>query len=174
MTLNGYTLLGDSQLQRFARFCSLDDSFCFPGCVISELKIHLKNSSTPKKAILLIGSNDLLKDTAIPDLKRDYISLVRYLLRNCDKVVLTLCPVIPRKVYERRHWQALNYLNSLVFSFKGHHKVSIVDLKTHSSKALLKPHFFEKYFYNGRVDQLHLNKTAFYNLYQLLQTACIE
>lgn len=173
MGLNGYLLLGDSQLQRFARFYSLNDQFCFSGCPISDLKKKLKSSVVPKKVVLLIGSNDLKRRPSLTNLTKDYNSLVKFLLRNCDSLVLIACPVIPRKVDDAGHWKALNHLNDLVYSFKNNPKIVIVNLETHSRNQLVKPHFFEDFFYNGKVDRLHLNRNAFQHLYSLLEAVCV-
>ena len=162
MALNDFTLVGDSQLRRFAKFCGVDDRLCFSGCTISELKIRLKGCGTlPQKVILLIGTNALMKSATKENLKKDYISLVKYLLRNCDKIILIVCPIIPRKRNELSHWNAVNYLNSLIYFFHNNAKISIIDLKTDQSNMLLKPHFFEKRFYDGRTDLIHLNRNAF-------------
>lgn len=122
----------------------------------------------------MIGSNDLKKNPCLQDLTRDYNSLVKFLLRSCDKLVLIVCPVILRKIYDPHHWRALNHLNDLVHSFKCNPKVVIVNLETHSSKMVLKPHFFEEFFYSGKVDKLHLNRTAFQHLHSLLESVCVS
>lgn len=126
----------------------------------------------PSRLVLLVGSNDLLKNSSRDNIKRDYLSLVRFCLRNCEKLVLIVCPAIPRKQKDPAHWDALNFLNGLVYSFKGHPKIKIVDLKTHEKNRITKVGFYEKRFPDGRPDYLHLNRVAFVALRDILETEC--
>lgn len=171
--MSDYVLIGDSQLRRFARYCSLPHDYCYSGCTISKLKSHLKSvPSLPKKVIVMIGSNDLNQNSPVQNLKRDYLSLVKYILRQCDHVILLVCPVILRKRSESSHWTALNYLTSLTYSFQSNSKVDVLNLNIQSSTCVLKPHYFEQYYSHGKIDELHLNSIAFDCLRSALQSVC--
>jgi len=166
----GFQLVGDSQLNRFGNFLGCDTSLCFSGITISELRRELKRrSSVPTHIILLIGTNDLMRDPSEVTLKRDYLALVKFLLRNCERLILVSTPVILRRADDESHFKYLNFLNGLVGSFATDRKVSIVDLKTYSGRSILRPDYFERHFPSGRVDKLHLNGIAFRDLLKGLE-----
>jgi len=98
---------------------------------------------SPPKSDTLIGINDLMKSATKEILmKKDYLSLVKYLLRNYDKINLIVCPIIPRKWNEQSRWNAVIYFNSLKYSIHNNAKIIIIDLRTDQSNMLVKPHFF--------------------------------
>jgi len=162
--------VGDSQLNRFARYCKVDSSVCFPGNSISELRSKLKHlGGLPQNIILLIGSNDLKRDVDEHCLKRDYRALVKFIIRNCKRVILVATPVIPKRAWDPNHFVKLQVLNDMLYSFQSDSRVSVVDLRTYSEGEITKPEFFERYYYDGRRDMLHLNALAFDFLLELLQ-----
>jgi len=104
--LGKYVLVGDSQLNRFARYCKLDNSLCFPGHCINELHGRLKQlSAIPSHIILLIGSNDLKRDASKSDLRGDYRALVKYVLRQVERVILLAVPIILRLAHDPSNFE---------------------------------------------------------------------
>ena len=155
-----FTCVGDSQLLRFCNYLSIDSAFCVSGQTIGEIRLRLKQcSSLPTKVIALVGTNDLRrKSVTWPALRKDYLALIRHLLRRTERLVLVVTPVIPYLANSSEHLDLVERLQHLAYSLRP--RLSLVDLRTVSTGSVWAD-LFERRYPSGRPDNLHLNRRAF-------------
>ncbi|KAG8279631.1 hypothetical protein J6590_100614 [Homalodisca vitripennis] len=113
----GYQMIGDSQLRRFGeKIMNLRGEYrekggkrinlCIGGQTIEQLTRELKHANNlEKQLIVMIGTNDLLRDKEVKNICNDYDKLVEVLLEKADKIILVTIPPIP-KLGENDRWQS--------------------------------------------------------------------
>jgi len=184
--LQNFVLLGDSQAGRFAnlfykRLREISREHCYSGFSINELKAKLKEAGyfggpyLSYRYLLFIGTNDLLRFRSLVELKRDYVSLVKYLLRQSGwngRVILVAIPPIPRLANKPEFWIRFHFLNRIIHSFASHPKVSVIEVKTYDGNSITRPELFERFYHDGRRDLIHINRDFCRELFVAFNRAC--
>ncbi|KAF5302369.1 hypothetical protein FQA39_LY10408 [Lamprigera yunnana] len=204
-TYKDFQLIGDSQLLRFSeqilsykkyiRRRNLDVGsrrlgYCVSGQVIADLKERMLKMEygISKKVLLLIGTNDFLRNTPLHSMCDTYNSIVELLKNECSHIILLTIPPIPLLANYTKYWIQLKQFNDFVSSFaKGAYTVfnffflkskfleptiSVIDLASVyiSYNNTVSLQYFEKTYCNSmnKRDLIHLNKMGFLLLKSIL------
>ncbi|KAF5300372.1 hypothetical protein FQR65_LT00993 [Abscondita terminalis] len=139
----GFQLIGDDSFLRFAEellsyksFIPLFTtgstrriSYCRNGQTIEEMEIYIGKNLYPigQRIILLVGSNDFLKNASVEDMYRNYTSLVKFLEGITEHLVLLTVPPIPELAESVDHWVKLKTFNDKILSLANGKKVFAFD-----------------------------------------------
>ncbi|KAG8255446.1 hypothetical protein J6590_092643 [Homalodisca vitripennis] len=111
----GYQMIGDSQLRRFGeKIMNLRGEYrekggkrinlCIGGQTIEQLTRELKHTNNlERQLIVMIGTNDLLRDKEVKSICNDYDKLVEVLLEKAEKIILVTIPPIPKLAENDRY-----------------------------------------------------------------------
>lgn len=176
----GYQLLGDSLLLRFAEHILGEPciykaglrylGLCVSGQTSQQLLKRIEGQFSPlgSKAILLIGTNDMMQGVPIEDMKCALKRLVGYLEKFMSHIVVLTLPPIPRLETQHGFWYKLVEYNSFIYELEVRSKVSVVDTHVLFLERDFKSDvdFFERWFDDDkhRVDMVHLNKKGLLKL----------
>ncbi|KAG8319090.1 hypothetical protein J6590_098745, partial [Homalodisca vitripennis] len=174
-----HQLIGDSQFCRFGeqllglrRVPTPNSSgrigICVSGQTISDLHKRVKEKFYPisNKIILMIGTNDFLKDADISTMCGELSALIKTLQETVTSIILLTLPPIPKleKKYGPSHFKLLEKYNSHIRSLENEDCVRIADIcplyMSSSPRQKCIMHLFERFF-SGRTrrpDFIHLNR----------------
>ena len=141
------------------------------GARISDVKALIKQSPTPIQSplspiVLIIGTNDILNGADIVTIKKQYISLVRLVLRRFPSAPLLLVqlPIFPRCQGNSAQIKTIGQFNKYVASL-ANQGIKIIPL----DMLLTSPRFFKKYYpRTAKQDNLHLNSDGYSQLVSLI------
>lgn len=140
----------------------ISHSIGMSGATIHDVKSFIK-SHPPQwdgniPLLIFLGTNNVFKNTPLPIMKQQYISLLRIIRRTCPhiQIIITQLPLYPRALQDQSQITKIHQFNKF--------------LHTLSSKNT---HFFEtqifldsardyqhQYRYNGRTDKIHFNHSG--------------
>ncbi|XP_049842009.1 uncharacterized protein LOC126292199 [Schistocerca gregaria] len=180
-----YQLIGDSLLLRFSEQllfykCKTDEyngaralGLCVSGQTVGELLRRVVSEMYPisKKVILLIGTNDMLRDTKMDLMKRKLRRVVKELTLRTEKIIVLTLPPVPRLSHKPDHWQRLDDYNTCI---KGREKYKNVVVADITSLFLIGPQRCRtdcyELFYSGtrRPDRVHLNRAGLQKIHSFL------
>ncbi|KAG8333979.1 hypothetical protein J6590_099594 [Homalodisca vitripennis] len=138
-----HQLIGDSQFCRFGeqllglrRVPTPNSSgrigICVSGQTISDLHKRVKEKFYPisNKIILMIGTNDFLKDADISTMCGELSALIKTLQETVTSIILLTLPPIPKleKKYGPSHFKLLEKYNSHIRSLENEDCVRIADI----------------------------------------------
>ncbi|XP_046685959.1 uncharacterized protein LOC124371665, partial [Homalodisca vitripennis] len=138
-----HQLIGDSQFCRFGeqllglrRVPTPNSSgrigICVSGQTISDLHRRVKEKVYPisNKVILMIGTNDFLKNADISKMCRELSALIKTLQETVSSIILLTLPPIPKleKKYGTSHFKLLEKYNSHIRSLENEDYVRIADI----------------------------------------------
>lgn len=184
-TFLGYQLVGDSLLLRFAeqilfRRCIYNDGLrylglCVSGQTIQELTQRVESKFSPlgERIVLLIGTNNMLRDHDIKTMKASLEELLTVLLKTTRKVVMLTLPPIPKLENNENFWNKLNEYNSFVIQLsKKYSNVFVEDISDLylNENQECDMDYFERWFdkFQRRPDRIHLNKSGLVRLRERL------
>ncbi|KAG8253627.1 hypothetical protein J6590_030902 [Homalodisca vitripennis] len=174
----GYQMIGDSQLRRFGeKIMNLRGEYrekggkrinsCIGGQTIEQLTRELKHANNlEKQLIVMIGTNDLLRDKEVKNICNDYDKLVEVLLEKADKIILVTIPPIPKLgENDRYHLNKLERINEHIKSKENNEKVTVLEVAekyydNYDSTDCNVKLYEKEIFYKGKwcEDLIHLNK----------------
>ncbi|KAG8320383.1 ATP-dependent RNA helicase ddx25 [Homalodisca vitripennis] len=174
----GYQMIGDSQLRRFGeKIMNLRGEYrekggkrinlCIGGQTIEQLTRELKHSNNlEKQLIVMIGTNDLLRDKEVKSICNDYDKLVEVLLEKGDEIILVTIPPIPKLgENDRYHLNKLERMNEHIKSKENNEKVTVLEVAekyydNYDSTDCNVKLYEKEIFYKGKwcEDLIHLNK----------------
>jgi len=177
--LIGYQMLGDSQFCRFGQQllglrrvpmpgCPGRIGICVSGQTIPDLHRRVKEKFYPisDKVILMIGTNDFLRNADISTMCSELGALVRTLQETVTNLVLLTLPPIPKLEMKQNlhHFKLLDKYNNFIRSLQNGDKLRIADISpmyiSSPPYKRCRMNLFEMYF-NGpqrRQDMIHLNR----------------
>ncbi|XP_067011639.2 maternal effect protein oskar-like [Anabrus simplex] len=168
-----YQLIGDSMLLRFAEQilglrCKYENGlrflgYCVSGQTLKDLRMRLKAEfyRVSDKVILLIGTNDLLRDTKPDRMQTRMKSILRYIRETASEVVVLTVPPVPKLAFKEDHWSRLQAFNSFILTLNDDVTIRVADITSLyvARPGLCRMDYFEKFYEsNRRVDKIHLNK----------------
>ncbi|KAG8291902.1 hypothetical protein J6590_050813 [Homalodisca vitripennis] len=93
-------------------------NLCIGGQTIDQLTRELKHANNlERQLIVMIGTNDLLRDKEVRSICDDYEKLVEVLLEKGEKIILVTIPPIPKlSENDRYHLNKLERINEHIKS----------------------------------------------------------
>uniref|UniRef100_A0A1B6MNB7 OSK domain-containing protein n=1 Tax=Graphocephala atropunctata TaxID=36148 RepID=A0A1B6MNB7_9HEMI len=177
--LIGYQLIGDSQFCRFGQqLLGLQRvpapnspgriGICVSGQTITDLHRRVKEKFYPisDKIILMIGTNDFLRNVDVTTMCKELTALVETLLETVDNIVLLTLPPIPKleRKHSSQHFALLDKYNSHIRSLENGDSVRIADISPLYMSCppyqKCRMHLFELFFSGParKPDLIHLNR----------------
>lgn len=171
----GYQLVGDSQMVRFGeqvlRLQRLQTptksgriGICVSGQTISELHKRVRQKFYPidKKIVLMIGTNDFLRNAEVSTMCHELSSLVKSLQESASHIVILTLPPVPKLSFREDHWTKLEKYNKHILSLDNGKNIIVGDISPLFYSASIKRcrlNLFELYFSGPtrRKDMIHLN-----------------
>lgn len=182
VNLHEICLIGDSQFLRYKNFLmgnnqnlrqgiTVIGSLCISGITTCQLKKQLKTATTPLPShstiVVSIGTNDIVRQTSLANLKKQFLSLIRFLRRNFTPqlILILTIPQFPRFLHKGTTVEQIDQVNKYLATLKTN-DLRILELPTLTQNSTF---LFEKYYYpSGRPDGIHLNKNAFKQLSKII------
>lgn len=174
-------LLGDSIFKRlyieyYNLFSELSGIFCISGITVKELYFLVKknhNLLKSKCVVLMIGTNDILNQNELIEVKTFLKVLIRYLIRLSVKLYLCDLIPIPAIFHSSIQVDSLKLYNSFIRSFQGVFCTILhtYDYFTYNSKD----YFFLYCQYYGRskrIDMIHPNSHGLLVLKLFILNSC--
>lgn len=171
----GYQLVGDSQMVRFGEQVlglqrlqtptkSARIGICVSGQTISELHRRVRQKFYPidKKIVLMIGTNDFLRNAEVSTMCHELSSLVKSLQESASNIVILTLPPVPKLSFREDHWTKLDKYNKHILSLDNGKSIMVGDISPLFYSVSLKRcrlNLFELYFSGPtrRKDLIHLN-----------------
>lgn len=179
-------LIGDSQLLRFNNYCNSlpaksqsfqihSDSLMISGYTTACLKNAIKqlppttktDFGQPECILLFTGTNDIVNGTPINHLKDQYTALLRTVNKTYSpkQLFILALPNYPKFDPFSEQMRSVDDFNRFLATLQTN-KVRRIRLQFPPHK--LNDFFEQRYHPSGRIDRLHLNKQAFFQLTNLL------
>lgn len=120
----------------------------------SEVKLH--THSLAANVILLMGVNDLLQGIECETTLDNFKFIINYIIHSGRTLFICTLP----KLVKHKHLNSrIKSLNFRIKSFNTKSSVYIINLQCIFKNQTFE-HLIEKFYYNGKVDGIHLNQTA--------------
>ncbi|KAK7867463.1 hypothetical protein R5R35_009773 [Gryllus longicercus] len=174
--LDGYQLIGDSLLLRFAEQvlferCIYDNGMrylglCVSGQTIEELKERVENKFSPvgEKIILLIGTNNILQGASADDMRDSLVELLDLLDERAKRIVILTLPPIPKLENDGRFWYKFNSYNGFIKTLNiKRENVTVKDIsQLFLEEGYCNMDYFERWYdrLQRRPDLIHLNRAG--------------
>ncbi|XP_065206925.1 uncharacterized protein LOC135836192 isoform X1 [Planococcus citri] len=137
----GYQLIGDSQFLRFSEKVLKESrkrekglaylGLCVSGQKTNELFDRIKSNFHPvySRVILMIGTNDLLKNTNSVELRSSFHELITHLIgkKGVRELVILTIPPVPRLASSSEHWKTLKQYNEHILTFRDKNGIKVID-----------------------------------------------
>lgn len=174
--------MGDSQFVRFSRqllnyenMSYRQIQYCVSGQTILDLYTQLKREEfdVHTKVIVMIGTNDMLRNSNINDMKMRYWKLLDYLKRRTKKLILVTIPPIAKDQHKPIHWVKLQIFNEFIRKQVDGKHISCINLsdKLLIGKNQVNLNYYEKCYNNSpKPDLIHLNRKGFEVLKNLIDS----
>jgi hypothetical protein len=155
----------------------VNNSITISGITTGQLKKHIKaakpalNGNFP--VVLFIGTNDIVRNTSINDLKNQFLSLIKLIRKfYAPELLLILAlPAFPRYLNQDEHLARIDTINQF-----------LATLQSDSTHLLRLPmtiqntytFFHQHYEHSRRVDKIHLNDKAFIQLTKIIKQTVMK
>lgn len=145
--------------------------FCVGGQTIRELtgRIEENMSDVNKKVVLMIGTNDILRNRGVKVIVDDLDDLIEMLKQICEEIVVCTLPPIPKlALNDPRHIEKLGEINRFIRDKASSKKVELLDISNEfidrDEQSGCKIKYFEKIINvkgEKKQDLVHLNVEGF-------------
>ncbi|XP_054261543.1 centrosomal protein of 164 kDa isoform X2 [Macrosteles quadrilineatus] len=176
--LIGYQMIGDSQFCRFGQQllglqrmpmpnCPGRIGICVSGQTITDLHKRVRDNFYPisDKIILMIGTNDFLRNVNVSRMCEELSALVKTLQKSASNIILLTLPPIPKLAKKNtNHFELLDIYNQHIRSLDNGDSLRIGDISplymTCPPYQSCRMHLFELFFGgpDKRHDLIHLNR----------------
>ncbi|KAK3922252.1 Maternal effect protein oskar [Frankliniella fusca] len=119
--------------------------------------LYEKQKPLASQTIVMIGTNDILKDSNVALTKRNIIRIIQYLADKCKKVIIITLPPIPALKEPSKLTEELNVL--IVNTALEHKNVKVCDIsKEFVNDQMLRADLYEEYYKGSKqIDRIHWN-----------------
>ncbi|XP_034254934.1 uncharacterized protein LOC117653398 [Thrips palmi] len=166
---NGHQIFGDSMMLRFAGLTtsarpsfnkSLNANqlgYCVSGQTSGQLLRFMKSKQRPKmakKAILMIGTNNILKRVPLEESKRALSNIVEELKKSTDKLIVMTIPPVPKLMKDKTAVEAIKSYNLCIKAIPNSDGIIVQDIS---------PLFYEENTIRMELfetDQIHWTRAA--------------